>query len=66
LLLVEDREKIKNLKNLNGDILEGKEQLNPHISGYFADLFTTEVEEPDPALIQLVTPRVAEEMMQTF
>jgi hypothetical protein len=60
------RNKIKNLKNLNGDILEGKEQLNPHISGYFAVLFTTEVEEPDPALIQLVTPRVVEEMMQTF
>jgi hypothetical protein len=56
------RNKIKNLKNMNGDILEDKEQLNPHISGYFAGLFTTEVEEPDPALIQLVTPRVAEEM----
>jgi hypothetical protein len=56
------RKKIKNLKNANGDILEGKEQLNPHISGCFAGLFTTEVEEPDPSLIQLVTPRVTEEM----
>jgi hypothetical protein len=32
------------------------------VSDYFAGLFTTEVDEPDPDLIEKVIPRVSREM----
>jgi ribosome-binding protein aMBF1 (putative translation factor) len=56
------RNRIKKLKDDHGNLLEGTEQLNPLISDYFAGLFTTEVDEPDPELIEKVTPRVTEEI----
>jgi hypothetical protein len=56
------RNKIKRLKSENGDDVEDLAQLNPMISDYFAGLFTTEVDEPDPDLIEKVTPRVSTAM----
>jgi hypothetical protein len=45
------KNRIRRLSDSNGNIYEGKEQLNPMISEYFAGLFATEVAEPDPAPI---------------
>jgi hypothetical protein len=56
------RNRIKGLRDHSGAMREGTEQLNPMISDYFAGLFTTEVDEPDPELIEKVVPRVNSEM----
>jgi hypothetical protein len=42
--------------------VEGVANLNPLISQYFAGLFTTEIEEPDPELLNKVNPKVNEGM----
>ena len=36
--------------------------MNPVISDYFAGLFSTEIEEPDPVFINHVVPRVTKNM----
>ena len=41
---------------------EGTAYLNPHISQYFAGLFSTEIEEPDYAFMDKVQSRVTNEM----
>jgi molybdopterin converting factor small subunit len=56
------RNRIKGLRDQSGAMREGTDQLNPMISDYFAGLFTTEVDEPDPELIEKVVPRVNNEM----
>ena len=38
------------------------ENLNPIIVNYFANLFTSEIEETDPGFLDQVTPRVTNEM----
>jgi hypothetical protein len=60
------KNRIRRLSDLNGNIYEGKEQLNPMISEYFAGLFATEVVEPDPALLDKVVPRVTNEMNENL
>jgi hypothetical protein len=61
-----EKNRIKKLKDDNGNWLEGSIYLNPHISGYFAGLFSTEVDDPDPELINKVTPRVTREMNESL
>ena len=56
------RNYIKKLKDNNGDIMEGMADLNPHIQGYFASLFTSAVQHTDPALLQKVHRKVTEQM----
>lgn len=56
------RNRIKKLRNEQGAWQEGTACLNPLISEYFAGLFTTEIDEPDPAFIEQVVPRVSEGM----
>jgi hypothetical protein len=53
---------VKKLKDGNGVWIEGVANLNPLISQYFAGLFTTEIEEPDPELLNKVNPKVNEGM----
>jgi hypothetical protein len=64
------RNRIKNLRDVDGNLLEGTKQLNPFISNYFNGLFTTEVDEPDPDPIGKVTPHVSaamnEELLKPF
>jgi hypothetical protein len=57
-----ERNKIKRLKNDQGLWLEGTAYLNPMISDYFSGLFSTEVYDTDPALLDKVIPRVTPEM----
>lgn len=56
------RNRIKKLRNAQGDWQEGTAYLNPIISEYFAGLFTTEIDEPDPEFINRVVPRVTNNM----
>jgi hypothetical protein len=60
------RNRIRSLSYLNGNMVEGTEQLNPMISEYFAGLFAIEVAEPDPALLEKVMPRVTNEMNENL
>ena len=53
---------IKKLRNENGAWLEDTATLNPMVSDYFAGLFSTEVDEPDPDLLAKVVPKVSDEM----
>lgn len=56
------RNRIQKLKDDQGNWREGTTYLNPLISDYFAGLFTTEIDEPDPNLIEKVIPRVTPAM----
>ena len=56
------RNLIKKLRNENGAWLEDTATLNPMVSDYFAGLFSTEVDEPDPDLLAKVVPKVSDEM----
>ena len=56
------RNLIKKLRDDNGGWLEDTASLNPMISDYFAGLFSTEVDEPDPELLDKVVPKVSEQM----
>jgi hypothetical protein len=49
---------IKKLKNDNDVWVEGTENLKPLISDYFTNLFTSEVQATDPALLQKIQPKV--------
>ena len=53
---------IKKLKDENGNILEGMDILKPHIKGYFNNLFTSEVNFVDPAVINKVQTKVTDQM----
>ena len=53
---------IKKLRGDDGEWLHEITELNPHISGYFAGLFSTEIEEPDPELLAKVVPKVTDVM----
>lgn len=54
------------LLNNQGNWVEGTAYLNLLILDYFASLFTTEVDEPDPDLIGKVTPKVSAEMNEAI
>jgi hypothetical protein len=56
------KNRIKKLLDDNGIPVEGMTYLNPLISDYFAGLFATEVDEPDPGLLSKVIPKVSERM----
>jgi hypothetical protein len=56
------KNRIKKLLDDNGNSIEGTTYLNPLISDYFAGLFATEVDEPDPGLLSKVIPKVSERM----
>jgi hypothetical protein len=56
------KNRIKKLIDDNGNAIEGTAYLNPLISDYFAGLFATEVDEPDPALLAKVIPKVSDRM----
>jgi hypothetical protein len=60
------RNRIKRLKDEQDEWQEEIAYLNPMISGYFAGLFSTEVEEPDPNLLDMVVPRVSENMNEAL
>jgi hypothetical protein len=49
---------IKKLKIDNDVWVEGTENLKPLISDYFTNLFTSEVQATDPALLQKIQPKV--------
>jgi hypothetical protein len=53
---------IKKLKNDQGEWSEGTDQLNPLIFHYFANLFMSEVNELDPAMMDKIMPRVTDLM----
>ena len=53
---------IHKLKDATGAWKEGSHELNPLISQYFAGLFSTEVDEPDPDILTKVNPRVTDLM----
>jgi hypothetical protein len=56
------RNRVKRLKDENGVWREGTAYLNPMISDYFSGLFSTEVYDIDPTLLQKVYPRVTANM----
>jgi hypothetical protein len=53
---------IKKLKNDQNEWNEGTDQLKPLIFHYFANLFLSEVNELDPAMMEKIQPRVTELM----
>jgi hypothetical protein len=60
------RNSILSLKNENGAVLEGSEDLKPFIKDYFASLFSSEVQHTDVNLLQRVRPRVSTEMNEAL
>jgi hypothetical protein len=56
------RNRIKKLKDDSGAWVEGVADLNPLVSDYFVGLFTSEIEEPDPDIINKVNPKVDDRM----
>jgi hypothetical protein len=60
------RNKIKKLKDAQGNWLEGTAYLNPMISDHFSGLFSTEVYDTDPALLEKVVPKVTESMNEAL
>jgi hypothetical protein len=53
---------ISKLKNNNGDWVEGTDMLKPVILDYFSNLFMSEVDSLDPAMMDKVQLRVSHEM----
>jgi hypothetical protein len=53
---------IKKLKNSENDWVEGTENLKPLITDYFSNLFTSEVQATDPALLEKIHPKVDQYM----
>ena len=53
---------IKKPKEENGNTLEGMDALKPHIKGCFSNLFTSEVNFVDPAIINKVQTKVTDQM----
>jgi mannosylglycoprotein endo-beta-mannosidase len=61
---------IRKLKDDSGARVEGVADLNPMVSDYFAGLFSSEIEEPGPELINKVNPkvddRINEQLLKPF
>lgn len=57
---------IKKLKDDSGTWHEGISVLNPMVSQYFAGLFSTEIDEPDPLVVDKVVPKVTERMNENL
>jgi UDP-2,3-diacylglucosamine pyrophosphatase LpxH len=53
---------ITKLKNHEGDWVEGTEMLKPLILSYFTNLFTSEVQATDPAVLDKIQPRITDAM----
>ena len=53
---------IKRLKDNNNNWVEGTDLLKLLIQNYFANLFTSEIDVIDPAVLEKVQPRVTQEM----
>ena len=53
---------IKSLKNDSGDLVDDQDQLMSMATSYFDQLFTTEVQEPDPAVFDKISPCITAEM----
>ena len=60
------RNRIGKLKDDQGVWREGTAYLNPLISQYFAGLFSTEIDEPDPSLLEKVNRRVTTQMNEAM
>lgn len=45
---------------------EGTTYLNPLVYDYFAGIFSTEIDEPDPSLIEKVKPRMTVQMNEAY
>jgi hypothetical protein len=50
------------LKDENNNFVEGTELLKPIILNYFSNLFTLEVHETDPAVLEKIMPRISQDM----
>ena len=50
------------MRDDSGHWVEGTAHLNPNVSDYFAGLFSTEIDEPDPVVLQKVVPKVTDVM----
>ena len=50
---------IKKLKGGNNDWVEGTENLKPLIFQYFSHMFTSEVQDTDPAVLDKILPKVS-------
>jgi hypothetical protein len=55
---------IKSLKTESGDVVEDSDQLMSLATGYFQNLFSTDVQNPDQGVFDKVIPRVTEDMNQ--
>lgn len=53
---------MRRLKDDRGDWIEGMDELNAHIQSYFGDLFTSEVNQTDPTVLEKVNTKVTEQM----
>jgi hypothetical protein len=53
---------IKKLKDENNNFVEGTELLKPIILNYFSNLFTSEVHETDPAVLEKIMPRISQDI----
>jgi hypothetical protein len=53
---------IKKLKINDDDWVEGTEQLKPFVRDYFANLFTSEVQNTDEAFLEKIVPKITPEM----
>jgi hypothetical protein len=53
---------IKKLKDETDNWVEGTKNLKPLITGYFTQLFTSEVQDTDPTALQKIQPKVDDEM----
>jgi hypothetical protein len=51
----------KKLK-VNGNFIEGTNNLNPIITDYFTNLFTSENNDIDPEFLNIITPKVTNDM----
>ena len=56
------KNRINKLRNDSGSWVEGIGNLNPLVSDYFAGLFSTEIDDPDPDVLNKVVPKVSELM----
>jgi hypothetical protein len=50
---------IKKLKHDDGSWVEGTELLKPLVFQYFANLFSSEVNGVDPAMLEKIQPKVS-------
>jgi hypothetical protein len=53
---------IKKLRDENNIWIEGTNSLKPHVLHYFVNLFTSEVQETDPSLLEKFVPRIDADM----